>query len=52
MNILKKENIFTEINKKKSIFTLNVSKHFGNRVIDALIHNLCHMFTITIKALK
>ena len=39
MNILKKENIFTEINKKKSIFTLNVSKHFGNRVIDALIHN-------------
>ena len=39
MNILKKENIFTEFNKKKSIFTLNVSKHFGNRVIDALIHN-------------
>ena len=39
MNILKKENIFREINKKKSIFTLNVSKHFGDRVIDALIHN-------------
>ena len=39
MNNLKKKNIFTEINKKNSVFISNVCIHFGNRVIDTLIHN-------------
>ena len=40
MNILKKKkNIFSEISKKKSIFLLNVFKHFGSRIIDPLIQN-------------
>ena len=39
MKNLKKKNIFTEINKKNSVFISNVSQHFGNRVIDTLIHN-------------
>ena len=39
MNILKKKNIFSEISKKKSIFLLNVFKHFGDRIIDPLIQN-------------
>ena len=39
MNNFKKKNIFTEINKKNSVFISNVCMHFGNRVIDTLIHN-------------
>ena len=39
MNNFKKKNIFTEINKKNSVFISNVCIHFGNRVIDTLIHN-------------
>ena len=39
MNNLKKKNIFTEINKKISVFIFKCFKHFGNRVIDTLIHN-------------
>ena len=37
MNILKNKNIFSEINKNKSIFLLNVFKYFGDRIIDPLI---------------
>ena len=39
MNILKKKNIFTEIDATNTIFLSNVSKHYGNRVIDTLINN-------------
>ena len=38
MNIIKKKNIFTEINNNKSIFSFNVLKYFGSRIIDTLIH--------------
>ena len=37
MNILKKKNIFSI--SKKSIFLLNVFKHFGDRIVDPLIQN-------------
>ena len=39
MNILKKKTFSQKLIKKTQYLHSNVSKHFGNRVIDALIHN-------------